>query len=119
MISNNLKHLNSIAIDAGALKYLKKGYSYSNKVIITPHPGEAANLLNISSDEVQKDRYNAARKLNQLFDCIIILKGSGTIIYDGVSFYTCMDGNSRMGVAGMGISYQEYSCLNWLLVQII
>ncbi len=102
IISNNLKYLNSIVVDAGALKYLKRGYSYSNKVIITPHPGEAASLLNISSDEVQKDRYQAARKLNQLFDCIIILKGSGTIIYDGVGFYTCMDGNSRMGVAGMG-----------------
>ena len=34
--------------------------------------------------------------------CRVILKGSGTIIFDGKSYYTCMDGNHRMGVAGMG-----------------
>ena len=39
--------------------------------------------------------------LNQMYDCIVILKGSGTIIYDEVIF-TCMDGNHRMAVAGMG-----------------
>ena len=101
-ISKNFNLVNSLVVDAGALKFLKKGYSYSNKLIITPHPGEAAELLNISIKDVQDDRYEAARMLNQMYDCIVILKGSGTIIYDGESFFTCMDGNHRMAVAGMG-----------------
>tara|TARA_B100000035_G_scaffold89089_2_gene75015 strand:- start:8966 stop:10420 length:1455 start_codon:yes stop_codon:yes gene_type:complete len=101
-ITDNLNCINSLVVDAGALKFLKKGYSYSNKLIITPHPGEAAELLNITSKDVQNNRYEAARLLNKMFDCIVILKGSGTIIYDGKSFFTCMDGNYRMAVAGMG-----------------
>ncbi len=101
-ITENLDSINSVLVDAGALKFLKKGFSYSNKLIITPHPGEAAGLLNISTKDVQNDRYRAAKNLNEIYDCIVILKGSGTVIYDGDSFFTCMDGNYRMAVAGMG-----------------
>jgi NAD(P)H-hydrate epimerase len=98
----NINSLSSLIIDAGALNYIDKNKSYSDKLIITPHPGEAARILNISVSEVQADRYKTARKLYDLFNCLIILKGSGSIIFDGESFYTCMDGNYKMGTAGMG-----------------
>ena len=98
----NINSLSSLIIDAGALNYIDKNKSYSDKLIITPHPGEAARILNISVLEVQADRYKTARKLHDLFNCLIILKGSGTIIFDGNRFYTCMDGNYKMGTAGMG-----------------
>ena len=98
----NINSLNSLIIDAGALSYIDKNKSYSDKLIITPHPGEAARILNISVSEVQADRYKTARKLYDLFNCLIILKGSGSIIFDGDRFYTCMDGNYKMGTAGMG-----------------
>ena len=98
----NIDSLSSLIIDAGALSYIDKNKSYSDKLIITPHPGEAARILNISVSEVQADRYKTARKLYDLFNCLIILKGSGSIIFDGDRFYTCMDGNYKMGTAGMG-----------------
>ena len=98
----NLDSFNSLIIDAGALDYIEKNKSYSHKLIITPHPGEAAKLLNTTVLEVQADRYKTVRKLYDLFKCIVILKGSGSIIFDGNSFYTCMDGNHKMGTAGMG-----------------
>ncbi len=98
----SINSLSSLIIDAGALRYIDKNKSYSDKLIITPHPGEAARILNISVSEVQADRYKAARNLYDLFNCLIILKGSGTIIFDGDRFYTCMDGNYKMGIAGMG-----------------
>jgi NAD(P)H-hydrate epimerase len=98
----NINSLSSLIIDAGALSYIDKNKSYSDKLIITPHPGEAARILNISVSEVQADRYKTARKLYDLFNCLIILKGSGSIIFDGDRFYTCMDGNYKMGTAGMG-----------------
>jgi len=99
---DNLDSLNSLIVDAGGLIHLDKNKKYSKKLIITPHPGEAAELLNISSADVQADRYKSVADLQRLFNCIVILKGSGTIIYDGKNFYTCMDGNYRMAVAGMG-----------------
>ena len=98
----NINSFSSLIIDAGALSYIDKKKSYSDKLIITPHPGEAARILNISVSEVQSDRYKTARKLYDLFNCLIILKGSGSIIFDGDRFYTCMDGNFKMGTAGMG-----------------
>lgn len=98
----NINSLDSLIIDAGALIYIEKNKSFSDKLIITPHPGEAARLLNISVPEVQADRYKTVRKLYDMFQCIIVLKGSGSIIYNGDSMYTCMDGSYKMGIAGMG-----------------
>ena len=98
----NINSFSSLIIDAGGLSYIDKNKSYSDKLVITPHPGEAARILNISISEVQADRYKTARKLYDLFNCLIILKGSGSIIFDGDRFYTCMDGNYKMGTAGMG-----------------
>ena len=102
IISKNLDNFDSIIVDAGALKYLKKYNLFSDKLIITPHPGEAADLLNVNTEEIQLDRYKSAKALHQIYKCTVILKGSGTVIYDGKKFYTCMDGNYRMAVAGMG-----------------
>jgi NAD(P)H-hydrate epimerase len=98
----NIDYVDSIIIDAGALKYIDKSKSYSDKLIITPHPGEAAELLNMNVSDVQYDRYTAVQNLYDIYKCIVVLKGSGTIIYDGKSFYTCMDGNYKMASAGTG-----------------
>ena len=99
---DNLDNLDSLIIDAGGLSHINTSNQYSKKLIITPHPGEAAKLLSISPSEVQADRYQSAMELYNLLNCIVVLKGSGTIIYDGKNFYTCMDGNYNMAVAGMG-----------------
>lgn len=48
--------------------------------VITPHPLEAARLLNCSTANVQNDRLRAARELTSLFNCTVVLKGSGTVI---------------------------------------
>ena len=64
---------------------------FSDKLIITPHPGEAADLLNVNTEEIQLDRYKSAKALHQIYKCTVILKGSGTVIYDGKKFYTCVD----------------------------
>jgi NAD(P)H-hydrate epimerase len=98
----NIDYIDSIIIDAGALKYIDKSKSYSDKLIITPHPGEAAELLNMDVSDIQYDRYGSAQRLYDIYKCIVVLKGSGTIIYDGKSFYTCMDGNYKMASAGTG-----------------
>ena len=102
VIMNNLDKIDSVIVDAGALKALKKNIYSKDKVIITPHPGEAAYLLNVDTKDIQYNRYEAAKLLHDYFNCIVILKGSGTIIYDGERYSTCMDGNHRMSVAGMG-----------------
>ncbi len=102
LIINNLDTIKSVVIDAGAIHALKGFKFNSNKIIITPHPGEAAAILDCSVSDIQANRYEAAKNIFHKLGCRVILKGSGTIIFDGKSYYTCMDGNHRMGVAGMG-----------------
>ena len=48
--------------------------------ILTPHPGEAARLLGMSSAQVQEDRVQALRRLTALAPCVWVLKGAGTLV---------------------------------------
>ena len=47
--------------------------------ILTPHPGEAATLLGISTAEVQADRFAALEALANLAPAVWVLKGAGTL----------------------------------------
>ncbi|WP_028695014.1 NAD(P)H-hydrate dehydratase [Pseudomonas cremoricolorata] len=71
--------------------------------ILTPHPGEAARLLGISTEAVQADRPWAARKLARRHASICVLKGAGTLIAgpDG-ELALCNRGHSAMAGAGFG-----------------
>ena len=81
--ANNSK----IILDAGALHIAASSKSLikkSNKTILmTPHPGEADILLNISIEEVQRDRLSAAKQIADTYGAsIVILKGMGTVVFD-------------------------------------
>ena len=93
-------------LDAGALRLLEmEAFAQlilPKNLIITPHPGEAAGLLNISVNEVQADRLKAAKDLHIKFGGTIVLKGYGTIIYDGDNTYLCSVGGPELGVPGSG-----------------
>ncbi|MDD6088510.1 MAG: NAD(P)H-hydrate dehydratase [Desulfovibrionaceae bacterium] len=69
-------------IDADALHHLPRiGFSLlSPQDILTPHPGEAAFLLNRTAAEVQSDRFSALEELKKLCPSVWVLKGSGTLV---------------------------------------
>lgn len=71
--------------------------------VLTPHPGEAARLLGVTTKDVQADRPKAARALAQKFKVTCILKGSGTLIAapDG-RLARCDRGHPAMASAGLG-----------------
>ncbi len=48
--------------------------------VLTPHPGEMARLLGITSAEVQRDRRAAVRRAAQLSGGVVLLKGHLTVI---------------------------------------
>ena len=66
LINYSSKINGSIILDAGALRYLAKDNNCLKNnaapIIMTPHPGEAADLLNIPIKEVQQDRINSSKK---------------------------------------------------------
>ena len=70
--------------------------------ILTPHPGEAARLLGITTPEVEADRLQAARALHHRYGGVIVLKGAGTIVTDGEHLSVIAGGNPGMATGGMG-----------------
>ena len=77
--------------------------SRSQPAILTPHPAEAARLLDCSVTAVQADRIAAAREIAERYRCHVALKGCGTVIatVDG-DFWINSTGNPGMATAGMG-----------------
>lgn len=92
-----------LVVDASALttEFLKS--VSSQQVVITPHPGEAANLLSITTQQVQFDRLAASEQLCKTYSFVSVLKGSGTIIQQtGQIPAVNLCGNPGMASAGMG-----------------
>ncbi|QXI29063.1 NAD(P)H-hydrate dehydratase [Pseudomonas vanderleydeniana] len=90
--------------DADALNLLAMGEArLPADSVITPHPGEAARLLGLSTDQVQADRVGAARALAAKYQAVCVLKGAGSLVVapDGrVSI--CERGHPAMATAGLG-----------------
>ena len=72
-------------------------------VIITPHPGEMARLLNTSIEKVQSDRLKHAREFAAAHKVHVVLKGHRTVIAgpDGRTFVN-LTGNAGMATGGTG-----------------
>ena len=49
-------------------------------VILTPHPGEMARLTGLTTQKVQEDRIGVAKHVASAYGCIVVLKGSKTVI---------------------------------------
>ncbi len=71
--------------------------------VLTPHPLEAARLLGVTSAVIQGDRLAAARELAARMACIVVLKGSGSVIADpGGAVVINTTGNPGLATAGTG-----------------
>lgn len=92
-----------LIVDADALNLLAKKPLTGTNWILTPHPGEAARLLNSEIDVIQKNRAAAALQLQKKYRGVIVLKGAETIIQrDGEHAVMCDAGNPGMATGGMG-----------------
>lgn len=90
-------------IDASALRILAKSPQHDDNWILTPHPGEAADLLACSTLEIQSDRFKAISQLQKKYGGNIVLKGIGSLVYtDAQTTFVCKAGNPGMASAGMG-----------------
>lgn len=90
-------------LDADALNLLAKNLIKQNNWVLTPHPGEAARLLQSDVAHIQADRVAAVNALQKKYDGVIVLKGAGTLIkaVEGLPA-VCSLGNPGMATGGMG-----------------
>lgn len=96
-----------LVIDADGLTLLSKDLSIlkhaKKKIVLTPHPGEMARLMDNGIAFVQKNRLEAARVFAKKHNVCLVLKGAGSIIAEPNG--TCWmnpTGNPAMATAGMG-----------------
>lgn len=103
-------HTNSLLIDADGLNniaantYLQQQLSARQApTVLTPHPSEAARLLNISTTQIQADRQAAACALAKRFNCCIVLKGTSSLCTNAQGDCTInTTGNVALATGGTG-----------------
>ena len=95
--------LNAVARDTSLQTLLEKRSVRGKPTVLTPHPLEAARLLNCTAKVVQHNRLLAAKQLTDKFQCVVVLKGSGSIIAS--PHHTPVinsSGNALLATAGTG-----------------
>jgi len=88
--------------DADALNLLAISPDKRQNRIITPHPGEAARLLQCTVPQIEHDRLRSARQLVRQYGGVVVLKGAGTIVASEHNLAIIDAGNAGMGSGGMG-----------------
>ena len=92
-----------LVVDADALNLLALEHQRRVNWVLTPHPGEAARLLGVTSGDIQLDRFAAVASLRDRFGGIAVLKGVGSLIVDASGLvYLNRTGNPGMACGGMG-----------------
>lgn len=103
---NNTSHIPFI-IDADAINIMarEKITTLPPNSIITPHPKELSRLLNVSVENIQNNRVEAAIEASRKYKCITLLKGENTVISNTTGekvYINTNSGNSALSKAGSG-----------------
>jgi len=99
-----------MVIDADGLNALAAvpGFQgdFRGAAVLTPHPGEFRRLaanLGIDADPVDPgSRTDAAEQLARRLGCVVVLKGAGTVVTDGIRTNVNETGNVVLATAGTG-----------------
>ena len=91
-----------VIVDADGLNLLAKKPVQRKQWVLTPHPGEAARLLLLTTDQIQQNRYETVVRLFDQFGAVSVLKGAGTLIKSQSRLSVNSTGNPGMASGGMG-----------------
>ncbi len=107
-----LERKDPLVVDADGLTLLAQHATAAGKLlsvradcatILTPHPKEAAVLLNCSVAEVEADRYTSVRALSDQWKCAVVLKGAGSLCTSpGNPIVAVRAGDSGLSKGGSG-----------------
>lgn len=99
-----------LVLDADALNLIATDHSFQTALstrtaptLLTPHPAEAARLLNSSISAIQADRLGHALLLAKRYHAFVALKGCGTLIVSpDQRWFVNTSGNPGLATAGSG-----------------
>ena len=94
-----------VVVDASMLDFMTAG-PFTKKLVrvLTPHPGEAARMLNWPTPKVQANRIAALREISKKFShCWVVLKGHQTLIgRNEGGIFVNLSGNPHLAQGGSG-----------------
>ena len=95
--------LNAVAADSALQRQLQARAARGLLTVLTPHPLEAARLLDGSVADVQANRLHSAQALSERYRSVVLLKGSGSVIAaPGCVPHINATGNAALATPGTG-----------------
>ena len=94
-----------LVLDADALNAAAEDQLLQSRdapTIITPHAGEFARLTGLSTQEINGNRQMLAEDFARQTGAVVVLKGAGSIVTDGIQTCVNTTGNSGMATGGSG-----------------
>ncbi|MGQ9818554.1 MAG: NAD(P)H-hydrate dehydratase [Candidatus Kapaibacteriales bacterium] len=91
-----------IVIDADGLKAFEKNFKFNQNVVLTPHTGEFASLIQLDRKEIESNVFKYATEYSKVFNCNIHLKSVPSISTNGDISFINPNGNPGMATAGSG-----------------
>ncbi len=94
-----------IIIDADGLNIISENLDRIPKdrnIILTPHEMEMSRLTKLPVPYIHENREKVATDLAKELGVVVVLKGSKTVVTDGIRVYINKTGNSGMATAGSG-----------------
>ena len=99
-------HWRGCVLDADGLNALAAGQlnvPLPPNAVLTPHPGEMARLTGLTVAQVQADRAGTALRYAGQHGCVLVLKGSGTLVAGPDGTLLCnRTGNPGLARGGSG-----------------
>lgn len=96
--------IQNVIVDADALNLCAQHriLKFPSTWILTPHEGELARLLNVSSEFIRQNRREAVCKAQKKMGCVVVLKGYKTLVACDQKIYEIQSGNPALAKAGTG-----------------
>lgn len=110
VLQHGLSSNTPLVLDADALNLLAEDAASQQRVLhrtastlLTPHPLEAARLLQTDIQQIQSDRVSAALALAQRYRASVVLKGAGSVLANFEGAW-CINpsGNALLSLPGSG-----------------
>lgn len=93
-----------VVLDADALSVVAKNkiFPLPKSWILTPHTGELARLMGVTSATVQAAPLKWLTKAQKKYNCVILIKGHPTYVSDGAKALSISTGTPALAKAGTG-----------------
>nr|BFD65719.1 hypothetical protein HAGR004_07410 [Bdellovibrio sp. HAGR004] len=98
------RNISNVILDADAITVCAEQnlFPLPRTWIVTPHTGELSRCLGVSAEEISAHRYEFIKMAQELFQCVVLLKGHGTLVANGRRVYRISTGNAALAKSGTG-----------------